>query len=110
MLKQKFKFELNVWVTFELNNITCIGRTLILNLNGIDTEMIGAVDSAGMVGHMKFTDVTNIKKLTILKETDGDRKYREVQKEAQKLDENYDEHSAKVLDLFLIFNKDKLEA
>ena len=107
---EKFNFELNVWVTFTLNEISCIGRTLILDLDGIPTEMIGAVDSAGMCGHIRFSEAKNLKKLMILKETQADKEYKKVQKEAQKLDENYDEKNAKALDLFLIFNKDKLEA
>lgn len=62
----KQKFEPNVWIIFEYENITCIGRTLLAQTENGLTEMVGVVDSTGYVGHLEFSKIGNARILNIV--------------------------------------------
>lgn len=63
MTKRKKKFEPNVWIKFELEGITIVGRTLETTDN---QRFVAIVDALGNVGHLPWEHVQYANKLSKL--------------------------------------------
>lgn len=63
--KNKLKFVPNIWVSFKINNVQIIGRTVVIDGNNV----VACVDENGYVGHMDFDSIEFPKKLNIVKQT-----------------------------------------
>jgi len=60
----KSKFIENIWITFNYNSMFCVGRTKISD--GI--EMVASVNERGLLEHVLYEKIDNVKQLKILKD------------------------------------------
>jgi len=67
-LIKKFIFEPNVWIKFESNGITCVGRTIAFE----DKQIVSFTSSIGVSSIIDFHEIQNPTKLTFVKDTDMD--------------------------------------
>lgn len=65
---KKYKFVLDIWVTFIYNGNKCIGRTIMIE----GEPIISMVNHFGQIGHIPFVSATELKKLDILNESEGE--------------------------------------
>lgn len=64
--RRKKKFEPNVWIKFELERVTIVGRTFKTPDN---QKIVAIVDALGNIGHLPWEQVQyadNLSKLTFL--------------------------------------------
>lgn len=64
----KYKFEANTWIKFVLDDLTCIGRTLIIE----GKELVAILNSVGLSGILPFENIKNPSKLSFIKNSEND--------------------------------------
>lgn len=63
-LNKMYKFEENIWISFENNEISAVGRTIVIG----GDYYVASVDVNGNIGHIPFELIKNPKKIKFSKE------------------------------------------